>query len=135
MTPIKATTHSLFSSVLKNLSRMPAQRVQEFMPTQLSMQQYILCALFGGVYNTTVCLMGIEELVQHSISSTASSGLSPELRTSVLQLFLKQHSYNSILTIISESFADISKPLIAALLLLSQIPQLRTWKISNLLLI
>lgn len=119
MMPVKAISHSLFPFVLKNLAKMSPQKVPQFLPSQLSLEKYIVCALFGAAFDPTTCLMGMKEVLQHSItnfSETRSAGLSPELRQSVLKLLLYKDLSHSVLSDIIQQVDSLPKPLLSALL-------------------
>lgn len=114
MTPIKSALASLFPSVIKNLSKMPAQRVPEFNPSQLTVEQYVLCALFGGVFNTTLCLSGIRELLYSTIDMKSNCSLSPALKRAVILLLVQKPSQQELLSSLNQF--EASKELLASLL-------------------
>lgn len=119
MAPVKATLQSLFPHVLKNLAKMPLQQVPEFLPSQLSVEQYIVCALFAGVFETTACLMGIRGILHHCVTTSSqarAAGLNPHLRHSVFRILLLQNLSHPVLSEMMQHVDNVPKPLLSALL-------------------
>lgn len=92
--PVKAVVNSLFPAVLKSLSRIPKQQlVPEFLPSMTTQDQYLISALFGGAYNTSLCLGGINDILQHSINKDQNS-----FRSLTFSLFLNDLSISQLVS-------------------------------------
>lgn len=117
MAPVKLAAGSLFPAVLKNLAKVARpQQVPEFHPSQLTVEQYVLCAVFGGVFNTTACLAGTAELL---LRASAAMPV-PSFRASVLALLLRgpdsPPAHAPLLALLAQTSQDPSRTLVAALL-------------------
>lgn len=98
MTPDKATLHSLFTTVTKTLLEMPHQQpVPEFIPSLSTSDQYAISAIFGGVYSTALCLGGILEILQYSISQYPGS-----FKSLVFSLFLSDLSLAQLIATLAK---------------------------------
>lgn len=97
-TPDKATMHSLFTTVTKALSEMPHQQnVPEYIPALSTSDQYAISAIFGGVYSTALCLGGILDILQNSISQYPES-----FKSLIFSLFLSDISLTQLIATLSK---------------------------------
>lgn len=96
MLPVKAVVNSLFPLVLKTLSRMPQQDVPEFIPSLSTKEQYAISAIFGGVYNTSLCLGGIHDILSHNLYKDLGT-----FRSLVISLLLSEIPLNHLIATLS----------------------------------
>lgn len=96
--PIKDTTNSLFPSVLNSLSHLPSQHlVPEFLPSMMFQDQYVISALFGGVFDTSLCLEGINNILQYSIINNPNS-----FKSLIFSLFLNDMSLSQLISTLNK---------------------------------
>lgn len=115
MAPVKAALQSLFPAVVKNLNKMAPQAAPKFFPSTQTLEKYLVCALFGKVFDTTICLMGMRSLIINAANGQSDlPNFDSEVKTLVLKLLAKGPA-PPVLNELMQQVNSLPKPLFSAL--------------------